>query len=274
MRLSSRRGTRGDSPSAESSHRPLCRKRRRIGHPSRGRAEGARAQGSGRARKEDSRSSGHVGVSCRGWRVLDWGGLKELRRQGDGMGVRVFGVESMRCLVVRQDQRVCCRRVELAPLDWVKLLRRIFPAFWRSPCIYVFIHLTTRLREMVEASNLPLDLFTTNSPAKHPPWCANRYPAPGLSIMNNFGVIELAGAKTTSAPGWAYVPDTAIAPGSAGIQPVNRKRARNPTGGGPSLSDLTARQENKIRKEVEALGKDGSRDNTIPLPAKSGRSTY
>ncbi|KAK9439392.1 HIT zinc finger family protein [Metarhizium brunneum] len=90
--------------------------------------------------------------------------------------------------------------------------------------------------------------------------------------MNNFGVIELAGAKTTSAPGWAYVPDTAIAPGSAGIQPVNRKRARNPTGGGPSLRDLTARQENKIRKEVEALGKDGSRDNTIPLPAKSSRT--
>lgn len=139
MRLSSRRGTGGDSPSAESSHRPLCRKRRCIGHPSRGRAEGARAQGSGRARKEDSRSSGHVGVSCRGWRVLDWGGLKELRRQGDGMGVRVFGVESMRCLVLRQDQQVCCRRVELAPLDWVKLLRRIFPAFWRSPCIYAFI---------------------------------------------------------------------------------------------------------------------------------------
>ncbi|OAA45516.1 HIT zinc finger family protein [Metarhizium rileyi] len=89
--------------------------------------------------------------------------------------------------------------------------------------------------------------------------------------MNNFGVIELAGAKTTSAPGWAYVPDTAIAPGSAGIQPANRKRARNPTGGGPSLGDLTARQETKIRKEVEVLGKDGSKDNTIPLPVKSGR---
>jgi zinc finger HIT domain-containing protein 1 len=92
--------------------------------------------------------------------------------------------------------------------------------------------------------------------------------------MNNFGVIELASARTTSAPGWAYIPDTAIAPGSAGIQPANRKRARKQPGGGPSLSDLTARQEAKIRKEVEVLEKDGSKDNTIPLPAKGGRSTF
>ncbi|GAO16091.1 hypothetical protein UVI_02039880 [Ustilaginoidea virens] len=90
--------------------------------------------------------------------------------------------------------------------------------------------------------------------------------------MNNFGVIELAGTKTTSAPGWAYVPDTDVARGSASIQPANRKRARHPTGGGPSLSDLTARQEAKIRKEVEALERDGNRDNTIPLPVKSGRA--
>ncbi|KAK2589718.1 hypothetical protein QQS21_012600 [Conoideocrella luteorostrata] len=90
--------------------------------------------------------------------------------------------------------------------------------------------------------------------------------------MNKFGVIELASARTTSAPGWAYVPDTTIGPGSAGIQPANRKRARHQTGGGPSLSDLTARQEAKIRKEVEALEKDGSRDNTIPFPVKTGRA--
>ncbi|KAG5985492.1 hypothetical protein E4U54_006015, partial [Claviceps lovelessii] len=89
--------------------------------------------------------------------------------------------------------------------------------------------------------------------------------------MNNFGVIELASARTTSAPGWAYVPDTAIAAGSAGIQPANRKRARHPTGGGPSLKDFTARSEAKVRKEVEGLERDGNRDNSIPLPTKSGR---
>ncbi|KAG6033720.1 hypothetical protein E4U41_006825 [Claviceps citrina] len=98
--------------------------------------------------------------------------------------------------------------------------------------------------------------------------------------MNNFGVIELASARTTSAPGWAYVPDTAIAAGSAGIQPANRKRARNLVGGGgggggggrPSLQDLTARSEASARKEVEVLERDGNKDNSIPLPVKSGRA--
>ncbi|KAF5602321.1 threonyl-trna synthetase [Fusarium subglutinans] len=85
--------------------------------------------------------------------------------------------------------------------------------------------------------------------------------------MNNFGVIELASAKTTSAPGWAYVPDNTISRPTA---PTNRKRARNVPG--LTYSDLTARQDNKIRKEAEALDKDGGKDNTIPLPVKSGRT--
>lgn len=92
--------------------------------------------------------------------------------------------------------------------------------------------------------------------------------------MNNFGVIELASAKTTAAPGWAYVPDTRPNPSSAGTQPANRKRARNAPGGGPSQGDLSARQEAKIRKEVEALDRDGGKDNSIPLPVKSGRGTW
>ncbi|KAG6005199.1 hypothetical protein E4U21_000328 [Claviceps maximensis] len=91
--------------------------------------------------------------------------------------------------------------------------------------------------------------------------------------MNNFGVIELASARTTSAPGWAYVPDTAIAAGSAGIQPANRKRARHLTGGGLSVKDVTARSEAKIRREVEVLERDGNKDNSIPLPMKSGRAS-
>jgi zinc finger HIT domain-containing protein 1 len=85
--------------------------------------------------------------------------------------------------------------------------------------------------------------------------------------MNNFGVIEIATAKTTAAPGWAYVPDTG--PINGGNQPANRKRARNAPG--LSLGDLSARQEAKIRKEVEALDKDNGRDAAIPLPVKSGR---
>lgn len=86
-------------------------------------------------------------------------------------------------------------------------------------------------------------------------------------IMNNFGVIEVASVRTTIAPGWAYVPDTSIHPSSQ-PQPGNRKRARNAPG--PSIGDLTARQEAKIRKEVEALERDWGKDNTIPVPVRSG----
>ncbi|PFH62556.1 hypothetical protein XA68_13138 [Ophiocordyceps unilateralis] len=89
--------------------------------------------------------------------------------------------------------------------------------------------------------------------------------------MNNFGVIEIAGGKTTTAPGWAYVPDMGPCPGpGAAPQPSNRKRARS----GPrlSLGDVSARQEAKTRKEVEALDRDGGRDNSIPLPVRSGRA--
>lgn len=86
--------------------------------------------------------------------------------------------------------------------------------------------------------------------------------------MNNFGVFEVASAKKTNAPGWAYVPDTSFQPASTALQPANRKRARKAAG--PSLGDLSARQEAKIRKEVEALQIDGARDNTIPVPVRSG----
>ncbi|WQF78069.1 Putative Zinc finger, HIT-type [Colletotrichum destructivum] len=88
--------------------------------------------------------------------------------------------------------------------------------------------------------------------------------------MNNFGVYELANTKVTSAPGWAYVPDTGVNPATAALQPANRKRAaRNKAN--PSASDLTVRQEAKIRKELEQLDRDGGRDASIPIPAKGSR---
>lgn len=87
--------------------------------------------------------------------------------------------------------------------------------------------------------------------------------------MNNFGVIEIASAKTSLAPGWAYVPDTRGQP-AAGQQPGNRKRARNATSG-PSTGDLSARQDARIRKEAETLGRDGNRDNTIAIPGRRGK---
>ncbi|KAH8675386.1 HIT zinc finger protein [Xylariales sp. PMI_506] len=89
--------------------------------------------------------------------------------------------------------------------------------------------------------------------------------------MKNFGVIEVASTRTTNAPGWAYVPDTgphpSIAPGAA----QSRKRARH-AGANLSYADLNARQEAKIRKELEILNRDNSRDLVIPIPPKkSGR---
>ncbi|CAI4216438.1 unnamed protein product [Parascedosporium putredinis] len=84
--------------------------------------------------------------------------------------------------------------------------------------------------------------------------------------MENFGLIELASAKTTVAPGWAYVPDR-TANSAATIQTTGRKRAAA-RGKGLSLSDQTAREEAKIRKELEALDREGSRDVVIPVPAK------
>lgn len=87
--------------------------------------------------------------------------------------------------------------------------------------------------------------------------------------MNNFGVIEVAGIATKATPGWAYVPDTG--PSIPNLQPANRKRAaRNVPG--LSFADLTARQETKLRKDLEALGRDNPRDANIPIPPRPGGS--
>ncbi|EXF74311.1 HIT zinc finger [Colletotrichum fioriniae PJ7] len=88
--------------------------------------------------------------------------------------------------------------------------------------------------------------------------------------MNNFGVYELASSKVTNAPGWAYVPDTGLNPAAAALQPANRKRAAR-SKANPTASDLTVRQEAKIRKELEQLDRDGGRDASIPIPAKASR---
>ncbi|KAI1828698.1 hypothetical protein F4861DRAFT_14740 [Xylaria intraflava] len=91
--------------------------------------------------------------------------------------------------------------------------------------------------------------------------------------MNKFGVIELASAKTTTAPGWAYVPDR---PQQHAVPATNRKRARNAatTGGAAlSLADASARQEAKARREIEILDRDNARDVQIAIPAKRSGST-
>ena len=88
--------------------------------------------------------------------------------------------------------------------------------------------------------------------------------------MNNFGVIEIASTTTKNTPGWAYVPDTGPALPSA-LQPTNRKRAaRNQPA--VSLSDLSAREETRIRKDLEALDRDSHKDANIPIPPRPGGS--
>jgi zinc finger HIT domain-containing protein 1 len=88
--------------------------------------------------------------------------------------------------------------------------------------------------------------------------------------MDNFGVIELASTKTTSAPGWAYVPDRAqkAAAAAAAEHPPNRKRATRTQGKGLSASDQSARVEARVRKELGELEREGGRD--IPIPARKG----
>ncbi|KAK3395592.1 hypothetical protein B0T20DRAFT_419231 [Sordaria brevicollis] len=89
--------------------------------------------------------------------------------------------------------------------------------------------------------------------------------------MNNFGVVEVASQKTKNAPGWAYVPDTGLTPAAAAaLQPLNRKRAARDKANVVGAPDLTARQDAKIRKDLEALDKDSHRDAQIPIPPRAG----
>ncbi len=88
------------------------------------------------------------------------------------------------------------------------------------------------------------------------------------ATMNNFGVIEIASTRTTNAPGWAYVPDVSVNSALA-AQPSNRKRAaRNQAI--PNQLDVSARQDARIRKELEVLDRIAASDAGIPIPPKVG----
>lgn len=96
------------------------------------------------------------------------------------------------------------------------------------------------------------------------------HPRSDKPTMNNFGVIEVASTTTKTTPGWAYVPDTGPTPPAA-LQPINRKRAaRNQPA--LSLPDLSAREETRLRKDLEALDRDSNRDVNIPIPPRPGGS--
>ena len=78
----------------------------------------------------------------------------------------------------------------------------------------------------------------------------------------------LPNSTNTSAPGWAYVPDTGYDPSKAPIQPSGaRQRAAraNTFGDGQEMS---AKQNNAVVKRLEELDKDNHRDLHIPVPIK------
>ncbi|POS80902.1 HIT zinc finger [Diaporthe helianthi] len=98
--------------------------------------------------------------------------------------------------------------------------------------------------------------------------------------MSNFGVIEVASAKTTNAPGWAYVPDTgATATPSQSVSAVhlhvnrNKRAARNANQAAGTSANvqkgISARRDAKIQKELDELQRDyfGGRDGQIPIPS-------
>ncbi|CAN8098926.1 unnamed protein product [Discula destructiva] len=96
--------------------------------------------------------------------------------------------------------------------------------------------------------------------------------------MNNFGVIEVASAKTTNAPGWAYVPDTGKS--SVPSQSVSAvhlhvsrsKRAARQSNAATGSSaqqqnDISARHDSKLQKEIEQLQRDSLSNVQIPIPS-------
>lgn len=99
--------------------------------------------------------------------------------------------------------------------------------------------------------------------------------------MNNFGVIEVASAKTTHAPGWAYVPDTpTTAIPSQSVSAVHlhvsrkKRAARNAADSGSASvqEGISARHSAKVQKEIDLLQRDGfgGRDAHVSIPSGGG----
>ncbi len=74
---------------------------------------------------------------------------------------------------------------------------------------------------------------------------------------------------TTSAPGWAYVPDTGYDPSKAAILPTGaRQRAATRVSAVGDGLETSVRQQNAITKHLVELDKDNHRDVVISIPTK------
>ena len=77
-------------------------------------------------------------------------------------------------------------------------------------------------------------------------------------------------ATTTSAPGWAYVPDTGFDPSKAAIVPSGaRSRAKQASATGSG--QLSVRQQNRITKRIADLDRENRTDIQIVVPNKTPR---
>lgn len=83
--------------------------------------------------------------------------------------------------------------------------------------------------------------------------------------MLNFGVREVALSTAPQGPGWAYVPDTGINASVAALQPAARKRHRTEL---TSNTELSAKQDAKILRDIKALEQENHRDVAIPIPER------
>lgn len=79
---------------------------------------------------------------------------------------------------------------------------------------------------------------------------------------------ELPTTSRAAAPGYSYVVDNGYDPSKIAINPSNRKRVRITTGGGPSASDLSVRQQTAIQRHLEELDKDSHKAVHIPPPSR------
>ena len=75
---------------------------------------------------------------------------------------------------------------------------------------------------------------------------------------------EVANSAATSAPGWAYVPDTGYDPSKAAIQPSGARKRKVRFG----PAENTAKQNNATLKRLADLEKDNTKELHIAIPSK------
>ena len=88
-----------------------------------------------------------------------------------------------------------------------------------------------------------------------------------LTTVRMPSIEVLPNSSSTSAPGWAYVPDTGYDPSKAPIQPTG-SRKRNARIPGVGAAETTARQNNALLKRLADLDKDNLKDVHIPSRPK------